>query len=524
VSAAAERPVSAAAERPMRRVLRLAAVVAAGAGLLAAGTEVRLPSVDLASTGGGAGSGALAARTTPVDRADLVCPGPETIGVRGVEPVGTAPAPAAVTGDTPPRSVAPSTVTSGSASPRAATDVRPDGAASVTAGALPGGALSSTAAGGTVRASTTGAGGVEITATGAAAPGFVAGQTTFVPSGDLRGLSSAACTAPSDDAWLVGGGTETGRRGRIVLVNPADNPVDVDVDVLGEGGAVRRSPGSSVAVPARSRIVLLLDALAPAVRSPVVHVSTTGGAVAATLSDAWLTGTRPTGVDDAVPSTAPGRRVLVPALLGGGPSSVRLASTGAAEAVAQVRLLGPKGPVDLPGRGVLRVPAGGTRTFDLGTLTPGGYLVEVRSDEPVVAGALVRRNGPTADELAWFGSTGPAGALAGAAGLGSGPGWTSSIVVGAPVERAQADLVTRAADGTSRSIPLDLAAGTTTTVPVSGVAAGTVAAWVRPRPGSGELFAASATTRQDPSGPLVTGVALRPAVLSRRLPVVVPER
>jgi hypothetical protein len=305
-----------------------------------------------------------------------------------------------------------------------------------------------------------------------------------------------------------------------VLVNPADNPVDVDVDVLGESGAVRRTPGSSVAVPARSRTVLLLDALAPEVRSPVVHVTTTGGAVAATLSDAWLTGTTPQGVDDAAPAPAPARRVLVPALLGGGPSSVRIASTGEAEAVAQVRLLGPKGAVDLPDGGVVRVPGSGTTTVDLGSLTSGGYLVEVVSDVPVVAWALVRRSGAAAGELAWFGSTAPAGALVGAAGIGGGAGWWSGLVLGAPRDVAQVEVVTVTADGASRTRAVDVAPGTTVTVPTGDA----VAAWVRPRPGTGELVAARAMTRRDAGGEMVTGGALAPAVLERRLPVVVPDR
>jgi hypothetical protein len=498
----------------VRRVLLLAAVVAAGAGLVTAGTAVRLPSLDLASAGSDADApgGALAARTTPVDRTDLVCPGPETIGVRGVEPVGTAPAPATVGAAGPP--------STGPAVARSRADRTPQ--ADVTARALPGRRLRTTSsdAGWPVRTRATGAAGVEVTATGGSAPGLVAAQTTLVRSGDLRGLSSAACTPPSDDTWLVAGGTEAGRRGRIVLVNPADNPVDVDVDVRGESGAVQRSPGSSVAVPARSRTVLLLDALAPGVRSPVVHVTTTGGAVSATLSDAWLSGTTPRGVDDAGPTAPPARRVLVPALLGGGPSSVRIASTGAAQAVVQLRLLGPKGAVDLPDGGVVRVPAAGTTTVDLGSLTSGGYLVEMVSDVPVVAGALVRRSDVSAGELAWFGSTTPAGALVGAAGLGGGGGWWSGLVLGAPGDAVEAELVTVTADGSSRTRSVDVAAGTTATVPT----ADAVAAWVRPRPGTGELFAAHATTREDPRGQLVTGGALSPAVLERWLPAVLPQR
>jgi hypothetical protein len=494
----------------VNRGLRLSSVLVAGAAVVAAGAVVRVPALELAAARPGPGAdsdiGALAARTVTVQRAELACPGPESIGVRGVEPVGTAPAPATIEVATAPA--------------RSSSEAQP---ADLRARSLPGAALTTRSpAAASARLSGTSssaAAGVGLTATGAAAPGLVAGQITTVPSGDLRGLSSTACTEPADDTWLVAGGSEAGRRGRLVLVNPAANPVDVDVEVLGESGPVPRSPGSSVAIPARSRTVLLLDALAPGVRSPVVHVTTTGGAVAATLSDAWLNGTTPVGLDDAAPAAAPARRALVPAVLGGGPSSVRVASTGSTEAVVQVRLLGVTGPVDLPGGGVLRVPKEASRTLDLGTLAPGGYVVEVVSDAPVVAGALLRRTGAASD-LAWFGSAEPAGPLIGAAALRGGPGWASWLVLGAARDRVRGELVTVRADGSASTRNIEVAPGRAVTVPTGDA----VAAWVRPRAGTGELVAARVTARRDPRGPLVTGGALQPAPEEQRLPAVVPER
>jgi hypothetical protein len=508
------------------RALRLAGVLVTGAGIVAAGAALRFPTLDLSATGsvGSPVGGALAARTTPVQHAELVCPGPETIGVRGVEPVGRAPAPATVRAATPPAAAATAGQQAGGADETRGGGGAAEGGATGTLGAqaVPGAGLSTQPtrpASAPMSATSAAPAGVRLTATAGRAPGLVAGQTTLVPSGDLRGLSSAACTQPSDDAWLVAGGTDVGRRGRLVLVNAADNPVDVDVEVLGERGAVPRSAGSSVQVPARSRTVLLLDALAPGVRSPVVHVTTTAGTVAATLNDAWLSGTSPRGVDDAVPAAAPSRQALVPALLGGGPSSLRIASTGAVEAVAQVRLIGPSGPVQLPDGGVVRVPGRSSRSLDLGNLRAGGYLVQVRSDEPVVAGALVQRAG-VVGELAWFGSTVPAGALVGGAGLRGGDGWSSRLVLAAPRDRVRAELVTVRDDGSSRTVPVDVTAGTVTTVDTGDA----VAAWLRPGTGTGTLVAARATTRDDPAGQLVTGGALVPAPVEQQLPAVVPAR
>src|ERR687890_408911 len=58
----------------MRRVLRLAGVLVTGAGVVAAGTALRLPALDVSAAGsvGLSEGGALAARTSPVSRAQLV--------------------------------------------------------------------------------------------------------------------------------------------------------------------------------------------------------------------------------------------------------------------------------------------------------------------------------------------------------------------------------------------------------------------------------------------------------------------
>ncbi|HEX3003429.1 MAG TPA: DUF5719 family protein [Angustibacter sp.] len=436
----------------------------------------------------------------PLESAALVCPGPETVGVRGADADRPAapPSSARVVAAAAPDTVRPAGV--GGAGGRV---VLGAGAGAVSADRTGAGAL-------LAQTTTSAAASVPVAATGAAAPGLVAEQLTLTTKGDERGASSATCLAPSDDQWLVGGGTDVGRRGRLVLANPHDAPADVTVDVLTPDGAVARTPGSTVAVPPHARVVLLLDALAAKATSPVVHVRSTGGSVAAVLSDTYLEGTTPRGIDDVVAAMPPARQTLVPGVRVDGKAVLRLAVPGDAEAVVQLTALGRSGAADLPDDGVVRVPAGGTRDVSLASLPKGDYGVRVVSDVPVVAGAWVeRRSGGGAGEFAWSASSGPVTSLAGMALADATDGARTDVVLSAPSGDAHVDVVTVAADGTASTRRVDVAAGTTQTVPVSG------SVWLRPAPGSGEVVAARFTQVDDPAGPLVTTGPLRQVALTR---------
>ena len=106
-----------------------------------------------------------------------------------------------------------------------------------------------------------------------------------------------------------------------MLSNPHESTAQVSVDVLGESGPVVRTTGGTVALAAHWRTVLLLDALAPDVKAPVVHVRTAGRS-SAVLNDSWLDGTDPRGTDDVVASLPAARRVLVPGVRVQGPGAL----------------------------------------------------------------------------------------------------------------------------------------------------------------------------------------------------------
>lgn len=247
----------------------------------------------------------------------------------------------------------------------------------------------------------------------------VAGSTTaLVTAGDLRGLAVASCTAPVSDAWLVGGSTAAGATTYLLLTNPGSTPVEAMLAVWGPNGPVELAAPVQLVAPGTQRTIDL-GAIAPGERVTVVHVTATGGQLTAVLQDGALRGFTPAGVDLVVPGQPPALRQVVPGVVveDSEPDDedapmLRLLAPGGAATTATVTLLGPDGPVDLPGAGTVDVPAGGVSGLSLGGLPAGAYTVVVDAGQPVVAAVVFTRVGEAGDldasprvERAWAAST-----------------------------------------------------------------------------------------------------------------------
>lgn len=463
---------------------RTVLVTAAGAGLVLAAAKA--PAVDLAAPAARAVPPATAAA---VASTAVVCPGPETLGVDGVVPGRQTTSVAALTA---PQEVLPPQARSGGpgtlslrtlASPEAA----------------PGPAPSTSARGSALGATVSVPAAVLAAATGSLAPGTVGAQRTLVAKGDDRGLSGSACVAPREQAWLIAGGGEAGRRERLVLANPGPNPIQVDLTVLGSAGEVTSPAAQDIVVGPYGRTVVLLDAVAGPEKSPVVGVTARGGEVAAVLSDTWLDGIVPRGGDDAVPAADPAPEQVVPGVALNGRGTLRLAVPGDTEAVVQLQLLTSAGAQALPHDGVVRVPAHGTTDVDLSGLAPGAYAVHVLADEPVLAGATVERRaaagGPS--DLAWTTATAPVGGVAGAALLPA-PGVASELQLASVGRSAVVTVTAVSPTGQVANDTVAVAADSVATRSVTGAAS----VWVTPV--SGQVRAATVSTVADPAGQLVS--------------------
>ncbi|MFB9957520.1 DUF5719 family protein [Agromyces bracchium] len=292
---------------------------------------------------------------------------------------------------------------------------------------------------------------------GAVLAGMLAGaQSQTAATESLRGFAAASCVEPASDSWLLAGATDVGRSGLVLLANPGEVASTVDLRVVGETGPVDAPSGLGIVVPPGSQRVVSLAGLAPSVRTPVVHVTSTGAPIAAALQHSVVLGLEPAGVELSTPVAPPATRQVVPGVVvtddrGVAPDedhadgddfpALRLFAPDDAEASAVVEIR------DDAGSAVSEIDVtlapGQVTDLPLGTLDPGSYTVVVDADAPVVAAArstlLGEGEDPILADLAWSVAT---GALLDRAAVAVPDGPGASIVLANPDGEAVAATVT----------------------------------------------------------------------------------
>lgn len=340
------------------------------------------------------------------------------------------------------------------------------------------------------------------------APGLVAGQS-FVAGGDrANGLAAVPCTAPTADAWLVGGGGDKGRQERLVLTNPGANAVTATVDVLGA------TEDRTVVVPARGRSVVLLDAVGGTEDPHGVHVTTSGGLVVPTVVDHHLDGLTPAGVETIAPTAEPSTRQVVPASTGEERGLV-IGVPGGSDAVVDIRRAGSNGSRS---EDVTTIPAGEVRDVELPE-GGGAHSWVVESDVPVVAAGHMRSAGSDESDLAWSVATPAIGTLGGAAlPHGVPKGISRRLDVTAADGPATADVLVRE-DGKTTTERVSLTTGQSTSMSLGPAEA----VWVRPR--SGSVHSAVLLVGREGEGqPRATSVPVLPSRVAERDVEVVHRR
>ncbi|MFD4422733.1 DUF5719 family protein [Agromyces sp. NPDC058484] len=258
--------------------------------------------------------------------------------------------------------------------------------------------------------------------------GMLAGaQSQGVAAETLAGFTAAACGEAVADAWLVAGATNLGRSGLVLLSNPTAVAATVDVRVVGETGAAEAPSALDMIVPPGTQRVISLAGLAPSLSSPVVHVTSTGGAVAASLVHSVVVGLAPAGVELTGATAPPATTQVIPGLVvpqSGGVAASEDHADGDDHPV--VRLYAPGGdPVEVSIGVVPESGSGGTTIeaslqpgqvadVPLGVLDQGVYTVRLEADAPIVAaaratvgGAEGQTDAAAPSDLAWTVATAP---------------------------------------------------------------------------------------------------------------------
>ena len=317
----------------------------------------------------------------------------------------------------------------------------------------------------------------------ASAPGTVAAgmlaaaQSQAASTDEVSGFAASACIEATAEAWLVGGATDVGRSSLVLLSNPGDVASTVDVRVISEAGPVEAPSAIGITVPARSQRVLSLAGLAPNVVSPVVHVTSTGGPIAASLEHTIVRGLEPSGVDLLSPVAAPATEQVIPGFVVTSAGGVAPQEDEAAgDEFPAVRLLAPGEEAVQVGVAVradsgetvseISVSLQGGRVIDvpLGSLQPGSYTVVLEADGPIVGAARATAYtagdaGTVPADVAWTAATAP---LLDRAAIAVAPGPSPTLHLANPGEEPVD--VTLTLDGSDRTITV--AGGAATSIAV----------------------------------------------------------
>jgi hypothetical protein len=250
-------------------------------------------------------------------------------------------------------------------------------------------------------------------------PLLSAAQSQQVSEGDFVGLAASGCVAAGSDEWLVGGATTIGRTTLITLANPTEVAATVDLELFGENGAIVAPGTSGIIVAPKGQRVLSLAGFQPEVLSPVVHVTSTGGLVEASLQQVVVRGLDSGGVD-MVETSQLSTTTVVPGVVITDVAAVQALRNGPGYDDIETVLR-----VFAPGKGSIHarvtvIPENGTDTgtsFDLalegGTvtdvpvqeLTTGNYTVRIDSQSPAVAAVRVTSASGSATDFSWMGAS-----------------------------------------------------------------------------------------------------------------------
>ncbi|TFD09606.1 hypothetical protein E3T35_14040 [Cryobacterium sp. TMT1-2-2] len=311
---------------------------------------------------------------------------------------------------------------------------------------------------------------------GATVPPLVAGSQSQVAATDtIGGLAVAACAEAVSDSWIVGGSTDIGRTSLLLLGNPTSVLATVNVTVYGESGLVDAPGATGILVQPGEQRVISLAGLAPNVKSPVLHVSSRGGQVAASLEQSSIRGIEPGGVEIIGTTATPATNQIIAGVrvtaavsektvttgegFNADTASIRVFVPGDAAATVQIGVTSADGS----GSGTstqVNVEPGIATEIPLAPLAVGSFSVQLRSDEPIVAAARTATDSTGGKDFGWFSASAP---LKGpfVVAVAEGPSPTLHLVNSGA---ADASLTLTPAAGTP--VDLTVGAGASATVPL----------------------------------------------------------
>ena len=235
----------------------------------------------------------------------------------------------------------------------------------------------------------------------------------------LKGLAATNCQLPSNDFWLLGGDTTTGREALLVLRNVSEVDATVGLEIFSEAGSVEAPGLNGIAVVAGKSTVVPLSGVVPKTKSFMTHVTSNGGAIAGWIQQRTVRGLSAGGVDYVSPSPEFAKNLVIPGIF------IRGAKTAAklAAANADFKDLVPVLRVFVPGNQQATVTAqvAGSNAKTFGTvvrqtvkpgtvldipiagLKDGDYVAVISADVEIQASVMLPRvTASTAPDFTWI--------------------------------------------------------------------------------------------------------------------------
>jgi hypothetical protein len=317
-------------------------------------------------------------------------------------------------------------------------------------------------------------------ASGSTVPQVAGAQSQSVSQSDLRGFAAAPCAEPTSSTWLVGGSTETGRTTLIDLVNPSDVNSTVDLTVAAENGDVEGPGLQGIVVAPRSQKVVPLSGFQTGLVSPVVHVTSRGGLISASLQVGVVRTLEAGGADIVSAAASPSTEVTIPGIIvrDGEAVQKKTGDAGFADLKSILRAYVPGSTnaqlsIQLStadGTGTtVTATAQSARTTDVSIdgLDDGLYTATIRSSEPIVAGVRTSSVGTDGGvDLAW---TGGAPSLGATTMFTVAPGSGSRLTLANPTAKAITTTLEAvpARGGTAKKQTVEVPANSSTAIRLS---------------------------------------------------------
>lgn len=295
----------------------------------------------------------------------------------------------------------------------------------------------------------------------------VTGTTTqLVATDPMRGLAAASCQQPSNDIWLVGGSTATGREALLILTNPTPIDATADLSIYTDLGEIEVAGLSGISVLANSTAVIPLASFAPTAATLAVKVQTSGAKLAGWIQHRVINGVESLGVDFVTPSPAPQLVSVIPGFVVRGTEAINQVAVteGISDAGHSLRIFAPTGAnitvqivstsAEVFGAVVTGViEPGAVQDFPITELLDGNYTVFVTSDQPVYAtakAAIGNDGGTPRIDFTWLSAAEPI--TTSRAVMTSGivpPDGASYVVFGNPQNESRSATVTSLETGVS---------------------------------------------------------------------------